>query len=262
MYRHVTVAADFSPTLLPVLAEAVQVAKASESPLSIIHAASADMEKAQNFQDALDEVGWDGATELLWNDTEAPLEAILQAAEDGEADLLIAGAIAQDSELRHFLGSVAQGILKRAKCDVMLLPKPVFPIKPLRTVVAAVDFSAHNNPHLPKVVSMCEKLQVSELIVLGVYTPFVRAKLKLSSKKEANELLEKQAQELAQKTQVVVDYHVAESNTGFSACDFVQDLGRSLLAVHAKRGKNGLEFPSHMDWLFQVLPGNTWVISD
>jgi len=262
MYRHPAVAANFSPTLLPVLAEAAHLAKTLDAPLSLIHGAEADMEKAHRFQDALEEVGWEGATEILWTEAATPMAAILQAAEDSAVDLLIAGAIEQESEHRHFLGSVAQGLMRRSKCDVLLLPKPSFPVKPLRTVVVAAEFTAHNNQHFDKVIAHAEKFGAGEIIILGVYTPFVRSKLQLGSKSDASQLIETMAKELGEKTKVAVDWHVTESNTGFSACDYVQELGRSVLAVQGTQGKDGLVLPPQMDWLYQVLPTNTWIISN
>lgn len=262
MYQHCAVAANFSPTLLPLLAESVRIAKTLETPLSLIHGAEADTEKAEHLQEKLEEAGWQDSTEIFWTVADTPLAAILQASGDSGADLLIAGALDVKNKHRHFLGDIPQGLLRHSPCDVMLFPRPNHPLKDIQTLVIASEFESSRNIQLPKIVEFQKRFAIPEIILLGVLTPFIQSKLRIKSRKEAMELLEDARSKVKKLTDANIKIHLTESTTGFAACDFVQDLEASFLAVRGVQTADGLELPSHMDWLYKVLPTNTWLLSE
>ncbi|MFV0338105.1 MAG: universal stress protein [Chthoniobacterales bacterium] len=262
MYQHCAVAANFSPTLLPLLAESVRIAKTLDARLSLIHGDEADEKKAGRFQEKLEEVGWDGSTEIFWTEADTPLQAILQASKDSTADLLIAGALNVKNKHRHFLGDISHGLLRHSPCDVMLFPRPNHPTNELKTLVIASEFETNRNIQLPKIIGFQKRFNIPNIILLGVLTPFIQSKLRIKSRSDALKLLKEAEARVSTLTDAKVKIHLTESNTGFAACDFVQDLENSFLAVRGVHTPKGLELPSHMDWLYQVLPTNTWLLSE
>jgi len=99
-----------------------------------------------------------------------PRDEILALAADLPADLLVVGRHGRRLVARAVLGSVAEQVLGRARCPVLIVPvgaTPPVAASPLRTIVWATDFS----PHAACALNYAASLAVStgaRLVLLNV----------------------------------------------------------------------------------------------
>lgn len=255
-YEHIGVASTFSPSFRALLAEADRVAKCFAAPLSILHAAGEDSEKMARFREVIGSLSQADEERVVWREAESPADALFAMSEERGIDLLVSGALESEQEHRYFLGSVARTLLKNARNDILLVPKPSETAKPCSLVVVEVDLRSPNLPVLSRACDWATRLSATEMLFIGVVTPFESAASALvdGSSKAAPE--DKLTEILDQVSGFVgdVDYRIVHSNTGFSVCDFVKDSGADLFIVGARNGGGVPRFPSHLDWLQQVVP--------
>lgn len=69
-----------------------------------------------------------------------PEAVICEAARQCGADLIVAGALEQESVLREWLGSTARRVARRAPCSVLLVVQNIDKRPPWRRVVASVEY--------------------------------------------------------------------------------------------------------------------------
>lgn len=258
-YRHIGVASTFSPRFLAVLAEADRIARAFGLPLSIVHAATAGESDSPRFTEALVRLGRREPTPVIWipvTDALSPADAILEACAAHKIDLLLAGALERETDLRNFTGGVARELLQRTPCDILLSPKPEEADSGCEIVAIEVDIN--QPPATALLTRACEiatRLGAKDLVFIGVVTPFREAKaatgrIFLQTPEERLAAIVDKASGFEGR----VDCRLIESNTGFSVCDFVQDAGVNLLIVPAQFKDGPRRLPAHMDWLLQVIP--------
>lgn len=96
-----------------------------------------------------------------------PLDEILGQAARLPADLIVLGTRGQSALERTVLGSVAEGILGRAPCPVLAVPRRAVPPSGglLKTVLWATDFSAHATLAWRYALSLAAKSGARLLIV-------------------------------------------------------------------------------------------------
>jgi nucleotide-binding universal stress UspA family protein len=259
MYRHIGVASTFSPRFRAVLAEADRIARRFESPLSVIHAAAEQADAAIRFADELGRLQRAKETDILWSVADSPTEAILSACTRGEIDLLLAGALEREGDVRNFVGGVARDLLQRANCDLLLLPKPEEEAGPCQRVVVEVDLKKPAVALLNRACAMATRLGAGEMVFIGIVTPFDDARAGADDEPlDDNRLagIVDQASGFAGD----VDYRLLRSNTGFSVCDFLQDSGASLFIAGSVRKDDSRRLPSRLDWLRQVIPTNVLLV--
>ncbi len=85
-----------------------------------------------------------GANISLQHVTDQPAAAILTAADEFEADLVVVGTHGESGVSRFLLGSVAEKVARRAPCDVLVARGPV-PTDGYRKLLVPTDFSEHSD---------------------------------------------------------------------------------------------------------------------
>jgi len=260
-YRRAAVASTFSPNFHALLAEADSFARHLGAGLDLVHASAPDRDKAQRFQEALDELKSPAA--VRWAQGETPSQAILQEVQDGGYDLLIAGALERETTLdgRSFTGSVARALLAEAPCDLLLLPKPVDVwTPPVRAALALEPGDDVKRFVLP----IMESLGLKSLTLAVAETPFAAA-IAASRGEEAMNVgswLDDVASSL-EGHGFEIETRLVNSNTGFALCDAIQGVEADLLLAQIVRSKNGrTALPAHLGWLHQVIPCRLWVVVD
>lgn len=260
-YRHIAVASTFSPRFLAVLAEADRMARLLSARMSIIHADEKEDDRVIRFDEAMQQLGRNENTPILWGRAETPAEAILEACSKYDVDLLLAGALERESEHRNFLGGVARELLQRCRCDLLLFPRPEELAHAPETIHVQVDLKNLSIPALNRACALASRLGAKRMLFFTVITPFDEAiassdSVRLpSSEGEFAELLDD-----VDGFDGDADTAIVRSNTGFAACDFVENSGAELLIVPWKSECDGRVLPSHMDWLLQVIPTNVWMM--
>ena len=144
MARNILVPIDFSDVAETVLAEAIDLARAFEAKIWLIHVAAPEAafvgyefgllpsrdrvanevrrehQMLQHHQDSLRAAGLD-ATAMLVAGSGA--EKILEEAQRVEADMIVLGCHGHGA-LSHLLtGSVCEGVLRHATCPVVIVPR-------------------------------------------------------------------------------------------------------------------------------------------
>lgn len=137
MYKHVMIAVDGSPESEQVLAKGLQLAKPWGAKISVYHAMELPVpmvgemalidtyfnaeEYAKVIKEALTgKVKQAGLTlEALHIETGLPAAKVVGYAEQNGVDLIITGSHGKRG-IKLLLGSVASGILHKAKCDVFV----------------------------------------------------------------------------------------------------------------------------------------------
>ncbi len=249
-------ASTFSPTFFAVLSEAHRVAEHFHVTLEVIHAAEQDVDKEARFRSTLGKLG--SSSEIRWQVGLPPVDAIVDAASRFQYDLLIAGALQQESGDRSFTNSVARELLRRAPCDLLLLPKPSEEPQHWQHVVFALEPGGDYLAHLKKAIS---SLQPERVTLAVPKNPFTAAIASSRGEEPAN--MDAWADGLAEALSDVVaevDTRLVTSNTGFALCDAIEGLEADLLVVHGETGRNGPSLPTHMDWLYQVIPTRLLVV--
>ncbi len=264
-YRHIGVASTFSPRFLAVLAEADRIARRFAGPLSIVHAASEDAERAARFDAALAQLRRDLPTPVLWSDPaqgQQPSAAIVAACQMHQVDLLLAGALERETEHRNFIGGVARDLLQHAPCDLLLIPKPDETVTASSVIAVEVDLDDASVDSLTRACEIATCLGAAELVFIAVVTPFDEAKA--AARKEPARSPEDRLAEIVDQASGftgAVDVRVIRSNTGFAVCDFVQDSNVDFLIVIARQDNGARVLPPHMDWLLQVIPSNVLLLT-
>lgn len=262
LYRRIGVASTFSPRFLAVLAEADRMARRFETPLSVIHAAEENPERAGRFHEAFAHLNRVEDTEILWSPGETPGDGILAGCARGGVELLVAGALEREGDHRNFMGGVARELLRRVDCDLLLVPQPEEIGTPCDRVVVAVDMTYPSIELLNRACRIASRLGAKEMAFIGVVTPFDEARASAIGEFQAPD--EERLMSIVDRAggfEGAVDCRLLRSTTGFAVCDFVQESGTGLLIGAASR-TGGLRFhPSHLDWLLQVIPTNVLVIS-
>ncbi len=262
MYRRAGVATTFSPRFRDVLAEAGRISGLFEVPLHLVHAAEETPEKVERFRDTLRSLQLPGDAPIHFQAGQ-PSEAILKVQSEQQIDLLIAGALEQESVHRNFTGDVARALLREAACDLFLFVEPKEGAPPPQHLFVAIpDFTPFCQEVFQRSTHFAERVGAKKLTLLHVQTTFAEAKEKAlgtdapSSQQNLDAFAAKSLS-----AAVEIDTHPVRGNTGFTACEFIQSNGADLLVLPSRIGEPGQPiFAPVLDWIIQVIPTNVWVI--
>jgi len=264
----IAVAVAFSPRLKAVLSEARRFAERFGAQLTILHAGKRAADLQRDLHAAMEAAGLPIDVRVEWLDGE-PTEAILAWLKDARTDLLIAGALERERTGRHFLGTVARELLRRAQCSLLLFSQPRVEPHFFRKIIAVTDLTEAAQTAFRVALSFAEKERAESLQVVAVFSPLKAARAELNdaadSAKYQPEKRQAQLDEFASAaaagSPVLVETRMIETTTGVSVCDFARSIEAELLVLPARVHQEGLSLlPSYMDWVFQVIPCNLWVV--
>lgn len=236
------------------MAEAMNFARHVGARLDVLHAASKTPEKEEAFAETF--AALNGETpEVIWLDGEGhPADTLLEAAASRGYDLLVAGALEREAheEEKAFTGSVARRFLMEAPSDVLLIPRPNEKCEP----PTGLFFAAEPGQDIAEFLRKSVKALALESMTFAVAeSPFAAAIA--SSKGEQPPNAHRWAEDVCKSIKnpsLEVDIRVIDSNTGFAVCDAAQCSGADLMLVRAQRLNGRIVFPSHLNWLQQVIP--------
>jgi nucleotide-binding universal stress UspA family protein len=262
VYRRAGVATTFSPRFRDVLAEAGRISDLFDVPLHLIHAAEETSDKVERFRGTLRSLKLSEDAPIHFQ-AGSPSEAILNVLSAQQIDLLIAGALEQESVHRNFTGDVARSLLREAPCDLFLFVEPKEGAPPPGHVFVAIpDFTPFSRQVSQRGANLAERIGAKRLTLLHVQTTFAEAKEKAlgADAPSSQQNLEALAAELCFKP-LEIDTHAVRGNTGFTACEFIQSNGADLLVMPSRIGEPDQPiFAPALDWIIQVIPTNVWVI--
>jgi nucleotide-binding universal stress UspA family protein len=262
VYCRAGVATTFSPRFRDVLAEAGRISGLFEVQLHLIHAAEETSDKVERFRETLRSLELPENAPIHFPAGQ-PSQAILQVQSEQQIDLLIAGALEQESVHRNFTGDVARALLREAACDLFLFVEPKEDAPPPEHIFVAIpDFTPFSREVFQRSADFAERIGAKKLTLLHVQTTFAEAKEKAlgTDAPSSQQNLEVFVAESPAKT-VEIDTHSVRGNTGFTACEFIQSNGADVLVLPSHIGKPDQPiFAPALDWIIQVIPTNVWVI--
>jgi len=123
-FETIGVAVAFSPRLEAVLAEAKRLAAQFGARLLLIHIGERSPANESSLNQMRERLGLDSdAVRVIWQEGD-PVKTLLALCKDNLVDCLVLGAMRRENVLRYYLGSVARGISRAAKCSLLLLTEP------------------------------------------------------------------------------------------------------------------------------------------
>jgi nucleotide-binding universal stress UspA family protein len=143
--KSILVPVDFSDVTLKVVKAAIQLAKPFQSRITLMHvteitpqilgigpapeavptpppeelANSGIAERLARLQELVTAVGLESRSVQLQG---APVDLILSEAETSRVDLIVLGTHSRSPLYHLFVGGVIEGVLKRARCPVLVVP--------------------------------------------------------------------------------------------------------------------------------------------
>lgn len=267
--KRVGVASAFSPRFLPVLSDAAKFAERCHAALSFLHVGPHSDETDNRFRSAVQQLQVRANATVVYKESDSVVEALLSMAANDSVDLLVAGALERETAGRAFLGNVARTLLRYAPCPLLLFTHPQISGTRFKKIVVATDFSAEAEQALHAAHWLAQKDHAECLYVFSIFTPFNEARRKAQTQrlfesgtsKEETERLEAFVAPL-EHSSVPIDFRVIRATTGFAASEFVQSVDADLLVMPARRdSEGGILFPPYMDWVFQVIPANLWIVT-
>ena len=153
--RQILVATDFSDRAEAALAVAVQYARALGATLHVFHVFSAaEVEVTRLLADAAARAGADVPVTVSGAGGD-PAEEILRYAAGHPIDLIVVGTHGRTGVSRVLLGSMAERVMRGARCPVLVVPAPVGIAAPAPPGVAPAAEEAV--PAQPRPCLVCAK---------------------------------------------------------------------------------------------------------
>ncbi len=271
LYRHVGIAVTFSPRMRALLSEAARYMGDLCRRVSLVHVGGRTQEKEQRFREALGEAGFPEDAPIRWK-CGAPEEALLQAVDEHEIDLLIMGVVKKEQAFRYYLGSVARDLVRNASCSLLLFTDPQRRPRPLRRMVVVTDYSESALIAMSKAVRFAEREGVERIYALRVLSSYGEAMVLTEGvrREEARAYRMRDREKGLLRdfvdgighTGVEIEPACIEGHTGLVTSTFARDHEAGLLVMPSvSRHAHFFErlFPTDMEWVLREIPCNLWV---
>lgn len=273
-FETIAVAVAFSPRLEGVLGEAGRLAAAFGAELVLIHVGKRTPAKETALQEMAERLGLGDRVRTIWQEGD-PVSSLLATCKRHSVDLLVLGALRRESVLRYYLGSVARGMSRRAKCSLLLLIDP----QPGGTPFAEIVVSCPDHPktlhslntaaylagqtggrkiHLVREVDQSVlALTISDDSVIGETT---LAK---------DQLLEQEADAVRELIasctpgEIPIRAKVIAGRPGFAIRQYTESCGADLLVVNSPDSRYGLIdriFAHDMEHILERMPCNMLIV--
>lgn len=134
-FKTVATAIAFSPYLEANLHESTRIADMLGSSILLIHVGKKTKDKELELTRVLEGTGFNpDKVTTIWKEGD-PTETILNACDEHNVDLLLAGAKKKEGLLTFYIGSVARKLSRNAKCSIMILSERSVVRNPWNTIV-------------------------------------------------------------------------------------------------------------------------------
>lgn len=167
MYHKIALAIAFSPRIEALIAETKRLVLLFDSELVLIHVGKKTSELEEKLDDVIGKAKLSRErTKIIWKEGK-PGKMILEACRDEEVDLLVAGALKNESFLTYYLGSVGRKIIRKAPCSVLTLIEP----KPDSTVFEKIVINGTQLEITPHVIAIgidfSKKIKAEQVHILN-----------------------------------------------------------------------------------------------
>ena len=273
-FKHLAVAVTLSPTGHALLQEALRLRDLFQAELRLIHVSRRSEDEA-HLRQIMRECGLEGASLEIIRQGRDPASAILGKVKDLKVDLLIAGALEQESVIRFYMGSVARKLMRRSPCSVLFFTRPSEQPAGFRNVYVFVEFTTAGE----KTVRVAQQLAllegVPELHLLrDFYIPGlslvsedarsteVGRQLRSKTQQEERQMMEMFVRALHLKG-IKLSMESLYGREGWEASNYVREHHADLYVVPAPEREPKLLdrlFPSSLEFVFERLPSNILLV--
>ena len=273
-FNTVAAAITFSPNLGPLLSEARQLAHAFRATLIFIHIGKYTPEKEARFQEMYQKIGIGQDVRIIWSDGD-PIVSLLRICKEYMVDLLVLGALRRETVFRNYLGSVARGLSRRAKCSLLLLTEPrvggskfekivadcVDHQKTIPTLNTTFYFARRvgcNEMHIAKEVDQAGlAMAMSDDSTTGERSS-VREQLFIEAEAKIREIIAG-----CETGEINVVTAVLFGRPGFMIRKYAEECRADLLVINSPDSRYGVMdriFPHDMEYILEQLPCNMLIV--
>lgn len=273
-FETIAVAVAFSPRLEMMLNEARQLARTFKAELLLIHVGKRTSGKEAVLQELLGKLGMERGAKMIWK-TGDPVSSLLKTCKENMVDLLILGALRQETVLRYYLGSVARGLSRRAKCSLLLLIEPLVTFTRFqRIVVDCVDnpktiHTLKTASYFAREVGAREMRMVKEVdqdaLAIAISDDRTAEERNFVKKRSLVEADEKLREKIAgcRTDGMTVLSTVLTGRPGYVIRNYADECNADLLAINSPDGGYGLIdriFTHDMEYILEHLPCNLLIV--
>ncbi len=140
VFKKAVVAAAFSPRLTAVLNEAHRILKLLGSWPIIVHVGDETPATRVRLEEAIERSNFSEHPPICLIRHGSPSDILIEVAEEYDADLIVAGALAKEGLFKYYLGSVARNLARQAPCSVLLFTEPQVKPQPINRIHCAVEY--------------------------------------------------------------------------------------------------------------------------
>lgn len=275
-FETIAVAVTFSPRYKSVIREAARLAEVYQARLLLIHIGNLSQEQKNKINDCLDGCNLNNKGYEIIDESGPVVPILLKICKQNVVDLLVFGALKKETVLKHYVGSIARNISRKAKCSVLLLPEPKEePTAFEKIVVSAVD--APKTPlTLTTAVYIANKENTDSLnIVSEEYIPmFESAYADCSTDKEIDLKKADYSDKCTKRLKDLLDQipgastlnikkRIIFGKPGHSIQVYAKSCKPDLLIVNSPKKRLGLLdrlFPHDLEYLLEDLPCNLLIV--
>ncbi len=273
-FETIAVGVSFSPKLEAVMNEARQLADNFKAKLLLIHVGTHSAEKEAILMEICANMGIDHEVRTIWA-TGDPVATLLETCKQHMVDLLILGARRRENVFRYYLGSVARGLCRRAKCSLLLLTEPRVNGTSLQKII--VDCVDHpKTPHTLNTAfyfadragsaTVCAIREIDQtslaMAMSDDSTTGERSRVKEQLVIDAEAKLQELTVGRASDT-LTVETAVLPGRPGFAIRKYAEDSGADLLVIHSPDNAYRLMdriFTHDLEHILEHLPGNMLIV--
>ncbi|MBN3521556.1 universal stress protein [Algoriphagus lutimaris] len=276
MYQKIALAIAFSPRIEALISETKRLVELFESELILIHVGKKTDELVQKLEGLVENAQLPkDRTKIIWKEGK-PGKMILEACRDEKVDLLVAGALKNESFLTYYLGSVGRKIIRKAPCSVLTLIEP----KVETTGFSQVVFNGTQTPITPFVIQQgidfSKKVKADQVFILNEIKMYglqmgtasedseqevaqTRRQLVQDEIKYVEDILSK-----LDKDDLKISIKVTGGRWAIELARFCEKINADLLVVGDEHKLNFFDriFPHDLEDLLSTLPCNLLIVKE
>jgi len=274
-FETIGVAVAFSARLELVLAEARHLATTFGARLVLIHVGERTEAKEALLRQTMAKAGLDDPEiPVVWREGE-PVSRLLETCKDNTVDLLLLGARRRENMLRYYLGSVARGLSRAAKCSLLLLTEPqaagssftkivvsgVVNPKTIHTINAAVYLGRERGGQEMTVVTESDQPGLAMAVAedsRGGEAFHFKDQFPRAAAEQAHALVT-----LCSAGAIKITETVAHGRPGYAIRQYAEQVGANLLVLNSPDSRYGLIdriFTHGMEYILEDLPCNMLIV--
>ncbi|MDN4165541.1 universal stress protein [Cytophagales bacterium LB-30] len=276
MFSKVAVAIAFSPRCEALMSEARRLRDMFQAELVIIHVGEKLPEDEAHMNQLLEKTGiGTERVKVVWEQGD-PAEKILAVCKQEHIDLLLAGALKKENLIKHYVGSIARKILRKAKCSVLMLTNPAVESATIKSIV----IQGEDSPYVVKAIEAgCKfaQLQKSKQVHIIREIKMYGLTMSVASEQTEEEYSDTKKKLVADEIKKVEDIlatldteglkiniKIIAGKSGFELANFAEKFHADLIVAGAPQRSFSFfsrVFPHHLEYIFAEMPCDVLIVN-